>query len=556
MHVNYEDLPGFNNLFIDYINSFSLVSPYYKYDYHDDDSFLSAINAKKESYLKHSDYSRQDVSAILKSQNEFFNSSDKTFENIQMLNDDNTFAVVTGQQVGILSGNYYTILKAINTIQLSDYLNTIYPDYKFIPVFWLECDDHDFEEINHINIFDSKNILTKLEYFKNGTPQEKYLTPADRNYFDNHIENFKEELFRKLSNTDFAEEIKNIINRSYKEGLNFTVTFARYMNFILKDKGLVFINPADAEIKNILKPVFEKELQSFPQSCENVIENSAMLEQNYQPQIKPQVINLFYIYNNNRYLIENKTENVFSLKNSRQTFSKEEMFFNLEKNTKDFSPNVVLRPICQDYLLPTITYIGGPSEIAYFAQLKKVYETFDVEMPVIYPRTSVTFLENRVNNFLVKNEIKFEDIFDTQKVKMQIIEKTSEVNVEDIISEYIKDLNTALWSLNGEVRKIDKNMETLIKNKSDKYIESLESVKKKLFEAQERLHTSTLSKLQSIIDNIYPDGAMQERKINITYYLNKYGLDIISYIMNQIDIKAEGHQILLLNFSEKGETNQ
>lgn len=549
MIVNYDELPGFNELFIEYINRFEAVSSFYRFDFKSEASFLALIKTVNLKYLKRHPLSRENLANILKLQNEQFNSGDETFANIELLKSENTFAIVTGQQVGILSGNFYTIIKSINAIQLSEYLKTVFPEYNFVPVFWLECDDHDFLEINNIEIFDRSNKLQKLEYLQNGMSQDKYLTPADRIIFDDNIDGFKNELINKLAQTEFTEGLKSIIDRSYKPGLSFPVTFARFMNFILKGKGMIFLNPADREFKKALIPVFEKELNTFPATCETVIKTSAMLEQDYHVQIKPHQINLFYTHNNNRYLVENKTGDVFSLKNSRQTFSREEIFNNLKNYPENFSANVVLRPVCQDYLLPTAAYIGGPAEVSYFGQLKKVYENFDVDMPVIYPRTSVTLLENRINNFLIKNEISFEDIFDADNLRKKIIDKISEVNVDEIISEYVKDLNTALWSISNEVRKIDKNLETLLKNKNDKYIESLEGVRKKLLDAQGKLHSSTMNKLQSVVDNLFPEGSLQERKINFTYFMNKYGLDLADYLLNEIDLKAEGHQVILLNLS-------
>jgi bacillithiol biosynthesis cysteine-adding enzyme BshC len=556
MLVNYKKLSAFNDIFVDYINDFNSVSQYYKYDYKNDDNILNIIKHISENYSNEFHYSRQNIANILKEQNELFNSDDKAFENIELLKNENTFAVVTGQQVGLLSGNYYTILKSTNAIQYSEYLNCAFPEYKFIPVFWLECEDHDFPEINHLHIFDKENKLQRLEYFPDDAPQEKYLTPADKIRFKDNIEEFKDRLFGMLSHTEFSDEVKNIVDRSYKSGLSFSVTFARLMNFILKGKGMVFLNPSDKEIKKALKPIFERELNSFPRTCETVIETSAQIEQNYQVQIKPQPINLFYILNDNRYLLENKSENIFSLKNSRQTFSREEISGLLESNPENFSANVVLRPVCQDYLLPTVAYIAGPAEVAYFAQLKKVYENFNVEMPFIFPRASVTLLENRINNFLVKNEISFEEIFDSETLREKIINKMSEVNVEEIISEYVKDLNTAMWTFGGEVRKIDKNLETLVKNKSDKYIESLESIKKKLLDAQEKLYSGSMTKLKSVLENLNPEGTLQERKINYIYYLNKYGMNLTDFLIEEIELKAEGHQVILLNLSGQNENSR
>ncbi len=556
MLVNYKKLSAFNDIFVDYINDFNSVSQYYKYDYKNDDNILNIIKHISENYSNEFHYSRQNIANILKEQNELFNSDDKAFENIELLKNENTFAVVTGQQVGLLSGNYYTILKSINAIQYSEYLNCAFPENKFIPVFWLECEDHDFPEINHLHIFDKENKLQRLEYFPDDAPQEKYLTPADKIHFKDNIEGFKDKLFGMLSQTEFSEEVRNIVDRSYKSGLSFSVTFARLMNFIFKGKGMVFLNPSDKEIKKALKPIFERELNSFPRTCETVIETSAQIEQNYQVQIKPQPINLFYILNDNRYLLENKSENIFSLKNSRQTFSREEISGLLESNPENFSANVVLRPVCQDYLLPTVAYIAGPAEVAYFAQLKKVYENFNVEMPFIFPRASVTLLENRINNFLVKNEISFEEIFDSESLKEKIINKLSEVNVEEIISEYVKDLNTAMWTFGSEVRKIDKNLETLVKNKSDKYIESLESIKKKLLDAQEKLYSGSMAKLNSVSENLNPEGTLQERKINYIYYLNKYGMNLTDFLFEEIELKAEGHQVILLNLSGQNEISR
>ena len=416
MSIPYNSLPSYSELFIKYTDDFESLADFYEFDFKKTEDFQKCIELKKETYLKGKTFFRNEVTDILKEQNKKFESSEKTFENIQLLNDHNTFAVVTGQQIGILTGPYYTILKALNTIQLSDKLKENFPEYNFVPVFWLEADDHDFAEINNIDIISKENELKNLKYFENGEEQEKYLKPVGKINIDEHIESFKQDLRNSFNHSDFTDSLFDLINETYKEGTDLKTAFALFMNKLIKDKGLIFIDPTDNEIKKLLQPVFEKELATFPEICEKVINTSVELEENFAVQVKPKAINLFYIHEGNRYLIEPRENDIFALKHSRQKFTKEELFGLLESNPERFSWNVVTRPICQDYLLPTVAYIGGPSEIAYFGQFRQVYRSFDITMPVIYPRTSVTILENRVISFMEKYSIGFQEFFNEKEI--------------------------------------------------------------------------------------------------------------------------------------------
>jgi bacillithiol biosynthesis cysteine-adding enzyme BshC len=444
----------------------------------------------------------------------------------------------------MLTGNLYTLIKAINAYQLSKKLSEYFPDYNFIPIFWLESDDHDFLEVNNINIFNKENNLTKLEYFENGTQQERYLTPVNNIVFNDFIEKFKTDLKDNLLKTDFTEAIFDFINRSYKPGISFPVAFARFVNYLIGDLGIVFCNPADKEIKKLLIPIFEKELNTYPETCERVIETSAVIEQKYEPQVKPQPINIFYNHNNHRHLIEPRPENIFALKNSRQRFEKPQLIEQLYSNPENFSGNVILRPICQDYLLPTIAYVGGPSEIAYFGQFKSVYEFFGINMPIIYPRVSVTLLENKVSNFISKNNLMIEELFDEKKITAKMMNKINDLKVEDIFGNFKDELNALYYSFGIDLEKIDKNLINTFKNKNEKYIESLEYLKDKFIESQVKQNESTISKLKSCMLNIYPDETLQERYINIVYFINKYGTDIIKKLIDAMDISDFNHRVI------------
>ena len=268
MNIPFTSLPGYNDLFIDYINNFEKVSDYYSFS-PDNHGILNSINSKKETY-NNGYINREELSEILKVQNKFFNSGETTFLNIELLKEENTFAVVTGQQIGLLSGNFYTILKALNAVQLSRSLSAKYPEYKFVPVFWLEADDHDFLEINNINVYNKNNEIVNHKYFEKGVEKERYLTPTGRIVLDEHIETFKQNLKDSLLPTEFTDELFEFINRSYKEGIDLITAFARFFNYAAGDKGIIFCDPTNKDIKKLLIPVFEKELNTYPQSCEMI----------------------------------------------------------------------------------------------------------------------------------------------------------------------------------------------------------------------------------------------------------------------------------------------
>ncbi|MBM4159107.1 MAG: bacillithiol biosynthesis cysteine-adding enzyme BshC [Ignavibacteria bacterium] len=545
MKISFNLLPDINEIFLDYLCDFSKVKSFFSFDYRSEYDFKKIIDIKSRTYAGNKIFRRNDLADILKTQNKFFNSSETTFYNIEKLKNNNTFAVVTGQQVGLLTGNYYTILKPISTIKLCERLKTRFPDFEFVPVFWMETEDHDYIEINNISVFDAKNELKKIEYFTKGETKERYLTPTGRILIDEHFEDFKKNLRNNILQTEYTEELFEIIEKSYRIGISLGTAFARFFNYIFENNGIIFIDPNDNEIKKLLRPVFEKELNTYPETCEIIIRATAKIEEKlYEPQIKPKPINLFYICDDERFLIEPGTKDAFSLKNTRKKIGKEEMYDLLYKSPENFSPNVVLRPICQDYLLPTAVYIAGPSEIAYFAQLKQVYDFYEIKQPVLYPRVSATILENRVCNFINKYNINYDDLFDEQKIINSVLKVIGENKVEEIFSKFNDNYNSLCYQCEKELSRIDVNLIGSFKNKSQKYLENLEILKHKFEKVQEKKNAETVNKVKLINENIYPQKKLQERIINISYYLNKYGPEFIENLMKNIDIEDFNHQII------------
>ena len=456
--------------------------------YRESEDIFKVIDEKVHNYNTSRYFDKNVLIDILKRQNVTFGGDDSTAANIEMLVSENTFAVVTGQQVGLYTGPLYTILKTISTVKLAKELKERFPQFNFVPVFWLESEDHDIDEANHTYLIDKQNELVRVGFDAENTNAEegarKNSPPVGNIEFGELINSINEQLRSTMIDTDFKDKIMNMVIKNYREGNDYKTAFAGLMNDIFKGYGVIFIDPSDHEIKRLLIPVFEKELTSSPKLCETIITQSAELEKNYDLQVKPKVINMFFLHNNNRLLIEPRDGGKFALRNSKRRFENEEMLNTLNENPELFSPNVVLRPICQDYLLPTVAYIGGPGEISYFAQFKPAYKHYDITMPVIYPRASVSIIEGKISKFMNNFNVKLEDIFHHSFLVSKVVDKLSEVKVEDEISKYIDDLNKIFYDMRNMTVKVDQTLLNVVDNLKDKTKQNIEQFKSKLINAQ------------------------------------------------------------------------
>jgi len=549
--VEYNKLPSFNNLYLDYISNseedFNKLKSFFNAHFRENEEFFKVIDDKIHNYNTSRYFDKNVLIDILKQQNVTFGGNENTAQHIELLKSEETFAVVTGQQVGLYTGPLYTILKTITAIKLAKNLKERFPQFNFVPVFWLESEDHDFEEANHINVIDQQNELVRIGYEMQTDDEEdskKSLVPVGSIKFDEMINSINEELRSNLLDTDFKGKLMDSITSIYKEGSDFKTAFAKMMNDLFKDYGVVFIDPSDAEVKRLLSPIFEKELTTSPRLCESIITTSAEIEKNYDLQVKPKVINIFFLHNGNRLLIEPRDEGKFALRNSKRRFESGELLNILQESPELFSPNVVLRPICQDYLLPTVAYVGGPSEISYLAQLKPAYNHYEITMPVIFPRASVTIVEGKISKFLNNFNVKFEDIFHHNFLVSKVVEKLSEVKVDDEISKYQDEFNKIFYEMRNMTVKVDQTLLNSVDNMKEKTKQSLEQFKIKLINAQARKSDTTTTQIDKVTNNIYPKNHLQERIINVTYFLNKYDYGFISRLFHEIDVLNFNHQVI------------
>jgi bacillithiol synthase len=533
------DDTGFSRLFIDYINDYSRVKNLFSGDFRNEKHWRSSIELISQRSIN-----RSSLVQVLLNQNRDYHCGVKTLANIDLLLNENTFAVITGQQVGLFSGPLYTLYKTLTTLKLADHLSKQYPDYNFVPVFWLEGEDHDIEEVSSFAIFNSANELIRMQYQYEDKIGAKNIGAVGELRFDDSIVTLFDNLKQSLLPTEYSPKVIELFETAYQKGMTFGRAFIHLFSVLLEDSGLIFFDPHNSTTKEMLAPIFEQELKNISQTCKLVVTQSELVEQQYHAQVKPRSVNLFMFHNGGRFALEPHPQG-FSLKGTRKTFSLDEMLGLLHSDPNLFSPNVVLRPICQDYLFPTLAYVAGPSETAYFAQFKLLYEHFNIPEPIIYPRASATIVEERIQKMINKFNLHVEDFFaNIDLLKGKIASDISDFKIEELFSNTSGTISESLTSLKGGLESIDPTLVPAMEHTLSRMQTSLQVLKEKTISAQTRQHDITLRQLDKVSINLFPHSKLQERELNLIYYLNKYGLEFLRWLRDEIVIDKFTHQII------------
>lgn len=535
------DESGFSRLFVDYIDNYSLVKGFYVGDFRDKKLWQSRLNA-----VVHREIDRSSLAQVLLNQNRDYHCGIKTLANIDLLLNENTVVIVTGQQVGLFTGPLYTLYKILTTLKLTEQLSHQYHDYNFVPIFWLEGEDHDFEEVSSFSFLNASNELQQLHYpYEDKTSENNFGAVGNVN-LNESIGTLFSSLHQSLLTTEYSQKVFELFETAYQKGMTFTRAFIHLFNVLLEDSGLIFFDPHNPDTKKILVPIFEQELNNISHTCQLVITQSELLEKQYHAQVKPRAVNLFLFHNGGRYAIE-PHERGFSLKGTRRTFSKEEMLGFLKTDPNLFSPNVILRPICQDYLFPTLAYVAGPSEVAYFAQFKLLYEDFGIPEPIIYPRCSATIVEERIQKIINKYGLQTRDFFtDINILKERITASLSDFKVEELFSNTFGTVSESLTSLKGGLQSIDPTLVPALENTLLRMQGALNGLKEKTIAAQVRQHEISLRQLDKVAISLFPNSNLQEREMNIIYFLNKYGLEFLRWLRSELILDKFMHQIINL----------
>ncbi len=540
MFINYSDIPNLPNIFLDYLYEFENVAKYFKTNFRKEEDLLKVFSSVRKSEPQ-----RNSIHKILTEQNSTEGISSLTKSNIELLKKENTLAIITGQQLGLAGGPLYTFYKIITAIKLSDEFNKKYDSYNFVPIFWLEGDDHDFEEVKSFKVLDNENSLTSISY-EDGLDSETNRGPMGNYTFDLMIDQTFDKLRASVRETEFKSIIIELLKKYYYAGATFKSAFKGLLKEFFDKYGLIIIDPQDSKVKTLLEPIFKKDIEQFRFVAEELILRSADLEELYHAQVKIKPVNLFYLEDSGRYAIE-PVEEEFRLKGKRKKFSLEQIYEQIEKHPEKFSPNVVLRPICQDYLFPTAVYVAGPSEISYHAQIIPYYDILNITPPILYPRVSATIIENRVQNILDKYSLKLNDFFyDTEQLALKIVDSTSDIKVSDIFQRVEGELNAVFDGLSEDLMKIDPTLNDVSKGARIRTEQYLNVVREKALAAQKRKNEIIFRQIYKTSNIMFPDENLQEREINFVYFANKYGLDFIQFLFDNLEIDKFEHQVINL----------
>lgn len=511
----------FSSLICDYLDENPRLKAFYN-RFPSVENFKYQIEEKRQSKIASKSHRKILVSA-LKSQYHNIITSELTHQNIERLYSENTFTITTGHQLNLFTGPLYFLYKIISTINLSKTLKTQYPDCNFVPVYWMATEDHDFEEINYFN-FKGK----KFQWNRTAGGAVGELSTEGLNEV---LELFSQDL-GVSANADF---LKKLFKNTYLNHDNLTDATRYLANELFKDYGLVIIDGNDANLKRLLIPYVETELEQQV-SFKNVsTTNEALVSvsEAYKIQVNPREINLFYLKEGLRERIVFE-DDVYKVVNTNITWTKAEILKYLDEMPECFSPNVIMRPLYQEVVLPNLCYIGGGGEIAYWLQLKAYFDAVNVTFPVLLLRNSVLIQNEKqskkLQNLKTSNEEVFlnRDAFINRKVR-----QISNINID--LSEQKEHLKQQFKALYVLAEQTDKSFIGAVKAQEYKQLKGLEKLEKRLLKAQKRKLKDEVSRVVDIKNELFPNGSLQERNVNFSEFYLEYGERLTPELIKFLD---------------------
>lgn len=539
--IPYDQLNHINPIMIDYCRKGS-VSGFYQQHYNDIMNGSANLN---EIFRKINH--RTALCDVLLDTNKKHTVSDKTIQNIDLLKSEKTYAVVTGQQMGLYSGPLYTIYKTIGAIKTAEYLKEIYPEYNFIPIFWLEHEDSDFQEINNIVILNKNNQNIDLFYKKN--EKNEHNSPIFDEILSNDINSVNDEIFNQLVQTEFSENLSGKVKNIYKCGNKLSESFASLLMLLFSKFGLVLINPSEPDIKKLSKNIFVKSIDNSEEIHEKVIiQSKKLIQEGFFSQVDTRPSYLYYL---DKGSIKNELNlrklNKYRIKSPLKLEEKSIFLQEIDKNPEKFIPNVLLRPVVQDTILPTVAYIAGPGEIAYLAQTTPIYKFFNLAQPYIIPRPSVTIIERKIANLLEKYSLNVTGVMNHHdQIKNNLLKESLKDNILDTLENSRNQINYEMSLLREPLINSDPTLSGMLDTTIKKMNDVFSVLHKRTTEAEKRKNGELLNQAEKIISHVYPENDFQERKINILYYLNKYDFSFIDLLYENLQINTAQHQVLYL----------
>lgn len=508
--IPYSATGFFSKIIIDYLSNSDDVKQFYQFS-PNTEGIQAALQQRKnfntnrtvlvDELLKQ--YNALDISNVVK-------------ENISALQLANTFTVTTAHQPNIFTGPVFFIYKILHTIKLAEKLNNQFPENHFVPVYYMGSEDADIEELGNITIDE-----VKYEWQTNQTGA------VGRMKVDKAFINLLSAIETQISLFEHGNELCEIFKQVYTEDKTIQQATLELINHLFGTYGLVVLIPDNQNLKCLFIPVVEKELQE--KFSHTIVEQTVIdLEKKYKVQAAGRELNLFYLFENKRERIEIENGK-FKIQSLELEFDEKEILQELHANPERFSPNVILRGLLQETILPNIAFVGGGGELAYWLELKNVFAAASVPYPVLILRNSFLIVEEKWKQKIDELELTDENIFSDEHELMNLI-VTRKANAAIHLNghlQQVENIYTAITELAGNVDATLKNNVAAIKAKA---IKDLEELEKKMLRAEKRKHEIELNKIQKIKAALFPGNNLQERVENLSSFYAKYGNNFIEVL--------------------------
>ena len=502
--IPYRKINLLSPLVQDYLSESPELSSFYG-RYNTIDNFHDQMEEKSQFPID-----RMTLVEVLKKQNQAIDLSDLTQSNIESLESTDTFTITTGHQLCIFTGPLYFLFKIISTINLSLALKKKYPSKHFVPVFWLASEDHDFNEINHINLF-GKTI--RWDSSQDGAV-------GRMNLFD--FSSVLEDLNLLMGESQNAERLKAIFHKAYFSA-NLAQATRVLINELFKEDGLVIIDGDDVQLKKSFVDIMKKDIQDhsfYPL----IASQSEKLSENYKAQAYVRECNFFQLDQGSRKRVLDRLD------------AKE-----IDSNAEKFSPNVLLRPLYQEMILPNLAYIGGGAELSYWMQLKTAFESVHLPFPILVLRNSVMLTTPSQIGKIKHLGFSFEDFFSSESyLHKKYIQNQADVSLES----QVESLSEMFHSIKNKFE--DKVYEPMIDAEHQRQKKSLENLSKKLHKVEKQKHEVALSQISKIKISFFPNRILQERHYNFIPYYLKYGDNFIKKLKEELNPLDTNFVVLLL----------
>ncbi len=533
--VPYSSFESFSALFQDFIARPDALTEWFGGDFRD-----AAFRKERVDAVLSAPRDRASLAAVLRRQARDFDIDASSEPLIAKLEQSSATAVVTGQQLGLFGGPLYTLFKTLSAIQVAAQME-VETGHACVPVFWLEGEDHDFEEISWAGLLDGDDPV-RVEY---APPSEGAGGATGRMVLDVSITDALDRVEELLQPTDFKPALMEALRSAWVPGRRLLHAFVAFMDQLIGPGRVIFISPDDAELKALGAHVFEHEINDWAGSLARLEGTSAALAERWHAQVAPSATNLFLHTESGRQGVKVQ-EGALVLPDGRPV-TEAELMDRLASNPGSFSPNVVLRPLLQDAVLPTVAYVAGPGEIAYFAQLRSLYQWAHIPMPIIWPRAGVTLVEGRIDKILQRYALDIPDFEDQlERLFRRVVVANMDVDLDDAFSEAGKHIHEAVNAIKPVILGVDKSLVGATEATRASFMKEWNKLKQRVVKAERSKQDVVCGHLGRAKANLVPEGALQERFLSPIYYLNKYGMDLSDRLLETLSTDTGTHQVVSL----------